>query len=94
MGGKPGEDTHVQFSSKSETRSGTWATCTGSNLKAFELKALAREGASGFRTKRVDVFDAALVRSLQTGQHFEKREPSPSDVDVGFDALASEATLS
>jgi hypothetical protein len=54
----------------------------------------AREGASGFRTKRVDVFDAALVRSLQTGQHFEKREPSPSDVDVGFDALASEATLS
>eukprot|EP01043_Picozoa_sp_COSAG02_P065933 COSAG02_NODE_10103_length_2023_cov_1.104470_2_plen_240_part_00 len=69
----------------------------------------AREGASGFRTKRVAVFDHTLLRSIQTGLHFE---PPPNatagddadadagfdalaaDADAGFDSLASEATLS
>lgn len=54
----------------------------------------AREGVSGFRTKRVAVFDHTLMRSIQTGLHFE---PPPStssgdtDADAGFDALAADA---
>lgn len=70
----------------------------------------AREGASGFRTKRVAVFDPTLLRSIQTGLHFEPPPSSTSgdadadadagfdalaaDADAGFDVLASEATLS
>jgi hypothetical protein len=69
----------------------------------------AREGASGFRTKRVAVYDHTLLRSIQTGLHFEPPPNANSgddadadkgfdalaaDADAGFDALASEASLS
>ena len=54
----------------------------------------AREGASGFRTKRVAVFDHTLMRSIQTGLHFEPPPITSSgdaDADAGFDALAANA---
>jgi hypothetical protein len=53
----------------------------------------ARDGASGFRTKKVDIFDPALVRDVTTGQCFARAptaaaaEPTDAEMDE-FDMLA------
>jgi hypothetical protein len=61
----------------------------------------AREGATGFRQKKVDIFEGDLIRDITTGLHFEPPnvpapEPAPApdaDVSSGFDDLAATATL-
>ena len=58
----------------------------------------AREGASGFRTKRIDIFEADLIRDITTGMCFEPAPASkPSaaekfEEEDGFDALAARAS--
>ena len=75
------------------------AACCPPELLAVHQVTGAREGAEGFRTKRVDVYDHTLARSVQTGLHFErpaaaaKPADDAEDADDGFDALASESTL-